>query len=177
MTQTASDAAPQEGGVLHYVLTPEDALAWERRSPRHRRRDRVALGAAVFSGIGLIKVIGGHFPDLKLLHSLPMAAALIAIPVLIVLWLQKRDQRKRAAERVPAPVGVTLEHSPQRVVERREDRKDVSGFGRSGLHEIHETATHVFLSTGRDVVILPARGFATPAAREAFVTYWREYLD
>ena len=177
MTDAATDAAPVASGVLHYVLTAEDALAWERISPRFRRRDRVALGAAVFSGIGLIKVIGGHFADIRPLHSIPAAFALIAIPVIAVLWMQRRDRLKRMAERVPAPVGVTLEHDPQRVVERREDRREATGFGRAGLDEIHETPTHIFLSTGRDVVILPARAFADEDARRAFVAHWRDCLN
>lgn len=177
MTQTEPDSAPAGSGVLHYVLTPEDAMAWEVRSPRIKRRDRVAIGAGVFAGIGLVKVIGSNMPDLPLLHSIPMAFVVIALPVLAVLWMQRRDHRKRAGQRVPRPVGVQLEYAPERVIERREDRRDVSGFGRSGLHELLETPAHVFLSTGADVVIVPARAFATPDAREAFVAYWRGHLD
>lgn len=152
-------------------------MEWERRSPRMKRRDRVALGAAVFSGIGLIKVIGGHFSELKPLHTIPMAFALMALPLVAVVWMQRRDHRKRVAERVPAPVGVRLEHSADRVVERREDRKQPLAFGNAGLHEIVETEAHVFLSTGQDVVIVPHRAFADDGARERFVAHWRAQVD
>lgn len=177
MTEAATGAAPDGSGVLHYVLTPEDAMAWEVRSPRIRRRDRVAIGAGIFAGIGLIKLIGTQMAELKVLHSLSMAVVIMGLPVLLVLWLQGRDHRKRAAERVAKPVGVQLEYSRDRVVERREDRSEVLAFGSAGLSEILETPTHVFLSTGSDVVILPARAFATPAAREAFVAHWRGHLE
>ena len=173
MTPETQGAAPVGSGVLHYVLTPEDVLAWERRSPKLRRRDRVALVAAAFAGIGLVKVIGGHMPDLHLLHSLPMAFVVIALPILAVMMMQRRDLRRRVADRVSAPVGVQLEVAPDRIVERREDRRAVVAFGVAGLREVVVGTEHVFLSTGADVVIVPFRAFATPDARAAFVAHWR----
>lgn len=177
MTAAEHGAAPIGSGVLNYVLTSEDAMAWEVRSPRIRRRDRVALGAAVFAGIGLIKVIGSNLPDLRLLHSLPMAFVLIALPVLGVKMLQRRDHRRRAAERVPAPVGVHLEYSAERIVERQENRRDVVAFGAAGLREVVEAPGHICLGNGSDVVIVPNGAFPTEAARAAFLRHWRAQLD
>lgn len=177
MTAAEPGAAPGGSGVLHYVLTPDDAMAWEVRSPRVRRRDRVALGAAVFAGIGLIKVIGSNLPDLRLLHSLPMAFVLIALPVLGVKLLQRRDHRRRAVERVPAPVAVQLEFSEERIVERREDRRDAVAFGAAGLREVVAAPGHVCLGNGKDVVIVPNGAFATEAARAAFLRHWQARLD
>jgi len=152
-------------------------MAWEVRSPRVRRRDRVAIGAGIFAGIGLVKVIGSHMAGLELLHSLPMAFVLIALPVLAVLWMQRRDHRRRVAERLTQPVGVTLEYSPERVVERREDRSDVLAVGTAGLHDVLDSPEHLFLFTGADVIIVPRRAFATPDAQAAFLEYWQAQRD
>lgn len=177
MTGPATDAAPDGGGVLHYVLTPEDAVEWERISPRIRRRNRVALGAALFAGIGLVKVIGSNLPDLRLLHSIPMAFAVIALPMLAVFWMQRRDARRQAGLRVPEPVGVVLDHSPQRIVERREGRATPLAFGAAALREVLEGPRHIFLSNGSDVVIIPFRAFAGEAERSDFLRHWRAQID
>lgn len=173
MSAAERDAAPLGSGVLHYILTPEDAMAWEVRSPWIRRRDRVALGAAVFAGIGLVKVIGSNLPDLSLLHSLPMAFVIIALPVLAVRLVQTHDRKRRVAERVPSPVGVLLDYAPRRIVERREGRSEVVAFGAAALRDVLVGPGHVFLSNGTDVVIVPDRAFASVSAREAFVRHWR----
>ncbi len=177
MTGPVDAAGPSGTGVLHYVLTPEDALAWESRSPAVRRRDRVAIAASVFAGIGLIQLIGARLPDLKALHSVPMAFVLIALPMLAVIAMQRRDRRRRVAERVAAPVGVQLEHDAGRVVERREDRRDAVAFGPQALRAVVEGPEHVFLHAGADVIIIPTRAFGTPAAREAFVRHWQAHAD
>ncbi len=152
-------------------------MAWEVRSPWIRQRDRVALGAAVFAGIGLVKVIGSNLPDLALLHSIPMAFVIIALPILAVKLMQTHDRRRRVTQRVPSPVGVVLDYSPGRIVERREGQREVVAFGRAGLRNVIDGQGHVFLSNGTDVVIVPDRAFSSAAARADFSRHWRALVD
>ncbi len=57
-----------------------DALAWERLSPAHRKRDRLALAASGFAGLGLLKMLSGHLEAVSGLHSLPSAILLMVLP-------------------------------------------------------------------------------------------------
>lgn len=162
---------------MQFTLGPGDALAWEKASPRLRRRDRVAVGAALFAGIGLVKVIGAQFEGLHWLHSLPMALALIAMPASAVMLSQRYARMLRAREQLPEPVAVTVEVGPDRVSERMEGRKAPVAIGAKSLRAVVETRGHVFLWNGTDVVILPAAAFADAAAKSAFAAAWKAKLD
>lgn len=175
-----SDARPVDRAetVLHYTLDMADALAWERLSPVHRKRDRLALAASGFAGLGLLKLLSGQLEAVSGLHSLPSAILLLVLPGLGVWLLQRRDRRKRAALRVGAQVGTRLELWPERMIEHREDRDKPLVLGGRSLRMLVETKAHVFLAAGReDVVIVPARAFATPAAKADFAAYWRAKID
>lgn len=164
--------------VLHYALDVADALAWERLSPAHRKRDRVALAASGFVGLGLLKLLSGHLQTVSGLHSLPSAILLLVSPGLGVWLLQRRDQRKRAALRVGTQIRTRLELWPERLIEHRADRRKPLVVGGRSLRMLEETKDHVFLAAGReDVVIVPARAFATPAAKADFAAYWRAKID
>lgn len=170
------DARPvnRADGVLHYTLTMDDALAWERVSPAHRKRDRLALAASGFAGLGLLKVLSGQLEAVSGLHSLPSAILLMVLPGLAALEFQRRDRKTRARGRVETPVDMRLEHWPDRMIEHREDRRAPLVLGGRSLRLLRETEDHVFLSFGReDVVILPARAFASRAAKADFAAYWR----
>lgn len=159
--------------VIHYTLDYEDALVWERASPSHRKRDKVALFAAFFAGLGLLKMLGGVMTDLATLHSLPMATLLMAAPFGMVILLQRRDLRARAQRRAGQRSGMRLEIWGDRLVEYRDDRREPLAFGALSLREVRETAGHVFLSTGSDVIIVPGRAFVSEAAKSAFAAEWQ----
>jgi hypothetical protein len=163
--------------VIHYTQDYDDALVWERASPPHRKRDRVALFAAFFAGLGLLQMLGGVMPDLAPLHSLPAAALLMVLPFALVLFLQRRDLRQRAQRRAERPTGARLEIWGDRLVEYRDDRKEPLAFGALSLREVRETEGHVFLSTGPDVMIIPTRAFINPAAKSAFAAEWQAKID
>ena len=165
----AADPAPD---VLDYTLDAGDALAWERVSPAYRKRDRLALAASLFAGLGLLKMLSGQLEDVPGLHSLPAALILMALPVLMVVLFQYRDRRQRATARAGGEM--RLEVWPDRMVEHRAYRRDPLVLGGRSLRALRETRDHVFLTFGReDVVVVPARAFATPAAKADFVTHWR----
>lgn len=160
--------------VLHYVLDAQDALAWERVSPALRKRDRLALAASLFAGLGLLKLLSGQLEAVPGLHSLPAAAILILLPALMALLFQYNDRYRRANARLRKPVVVRLDLSADRMVENREDQPSPLAWGGRSLRVLCETTDHVFLSFGReDVVIVPARAFATPAAKADFAARWR----
>lgn len=163
--------------VIHYTQDYDDALVWERASPVHRKRDKVALGAAFFAGLGLIQMLGGVMTDVAALHSIPMAVLLMALPFGLVILLQRRDLHARAQRRADQRVGARLEIWGDRLVEHRDDRKEPLAFGALSLREVRETDGHVFLSTGRDVMIVPTRAFLNPAAKSAFAAEWKAKID
>ena len=165
----SADPAPD---VFDYTLEVGDALAWERVSPAHRKRDRLALAASLFAGLGLLKMLSGQLEAVPGLHSLPAAFILMALPVLMVGLFQYRDRRQRAKARAGGET--RLEVWPDRMIEHRADRRDPLVLGGRSLRALRETRDHVFLTFGReDVVILPARAFAKPGAKADFVTHWR----
>lgn len=163
--------------VIHYTQDYDDALVWERASPAHRKRDKVALFAAFFAGLGLLQMLSGVMTDLALLHSAPMAALLMVLPFALVVLLQRRDLRARAQRRAEQRTGARLEIWGDRLVEYRDDRKEPLAFGALSLREVRETAGHVFLSTGADVMIIPTRAFLNPAAKSAFAAEWQAKID
>lgn len=163
--------------VIHYTQDYDDALVWERASPPHRKRDKVALFAALFAGLGLLQMLGGVMKDLTLLHSVPTAALLMAAPFALVILLQRRDLRQRAQRRADQRTGARLEIWGDRLVEYRDDRKEPLAFGALSLREVRETAGHVFLSTGQDVMIVPTRAFVSPEAKSAFAAEWQAKID
>lgn len=163
--------------VIHYTQDYDDALVWERASPEHRKRDKVALFAAFFAGLGLLQMLSGVMTDLAILHSAPMAAVLMALPFGLVVFLQRRDLRGRAQRRADRRTGARLEIWGDRLVEHRDDRKEPLAFGALSLREVRETEGHVFLSTGKDVMIIPTRAFLNPAAKSAFAAEWQAKID
>jgi hypothetical protein len=169
---TAAAAAALAPDVLDYTLDAGDALAWERVSPAYRKRDRLALAASLFAGLGLLKMLSGQLEDVPGLHSLPAAFILMALPVLMVGLFQYRDRRQRAKARAGSDVRVEV--WPDRLIEHRADRQEPLVLGGRSLRALRETRDHVFLTFGReDVVIVPARAFATPAAKAEFAAHWR----
>ena len=168
----AAGIAASAPDVLDYTLDAGDALAWERVSPAYRKRDRLALAASLFAGLGLLKMLSGQLEDVPGLHSLPAALILMALPVLMVVLFQYRDRRQRAKAR--AGGAMRLEVWPDRMIEHRADQREPLVLGGRSLRALRETRDHVFLTFGReDVVVVPARAFATPAAKADFVTHWR----
>jgi len=168
----ASKAADPAPDVLDYTLEAGDALAWERVSPAYRKRDRLALAASLFAGFGLLKMLSGKLEDVPGLHSLPAAFILMALPLVMVGLFQYHDRRQRAKARAGGEM--RLEVWPDRMIEHRTDRREPLVLGGRSLRALRETRDHVFLTFGReDVVILPARAFATPAAKADFATHWR----
>lgn len=173
------DAARREdadpGQVLRYRLDLPDALAWERVSPAHRRRDRLALMVSVFAGMALVQFGGSHIESASGLHSLPVALGLLILPPLLVRLLQVHDRRRRARERVGDGDGVevVLEVQRDRLVERRADRAAVLAIGARSLREVREGPGYVFLATREDVVILPARAVGGDTALREFAARWR----
>lgn len=175
--EAPATAAGQAGGkpdrIIHYTQDYSDALVWERESPTHRKRDKVALFAAFFAGLGLLKMLSGVMTDLAPLHSVPVAAVLMALPFALVILLQRRDLHQRAQRRADQRTGARLEIWGDRLVEYRDDRKEPLAFGALALREVRETEGHVFLSTGREVMIVPTRAFVNPAAKAAFAAEWQ----
>lgn len=168
----AAETAAVAPDVLDYRLEAGDALAWERVSPAYRKRDRLALAAGLFAGFGLLKMLSGKLEDVPGLHSLPAAMILMALPLLMVGLFQYRDRRQRAKARTGGEM--RLEVWPDRMIEHRGGRREPLVLGGRSLRALRETRDHVFLTFGReDVVIVPARAFATPAAKADFAARWR----
>lgn len=166
--------APQ--AVLTYQLTPADALAWERRDPAARKRNRGGLGISLMVGISLLVTVTRHLPDwLSRLHSNAIAVVILLAPFGAMLLAQRRDLRRRGAERVAAPVDVTLEIWPRRLLETRADSRKPQALGAEALRDVIETADHIFLHSRSATIIIPARAFADAKAKDDFAGYWEEF--
>lgn len=184
MAEGATDGDPPplpEGHpdrILSYMLDFPDALAWERVSHAHRKRDRAGIGAAIFAGIGLLNMAQGQLTDWSVLHSLPMAFLVLALPLGLVLLLFRQDRVKRARVLRGGPVWVRLEITGDRLVERHEGREaPVATFGARSLREVVLRRAHVFLSTGAEVIIVPERAFADAAEMTAFARDWSARME
>jgi hypothetical protein len=140
--------------VFDYTLEAGDALAWERVSPAHRKRDRLALAASLFAGFGLLQMLSGKLMDVPGLHSLPAALILMALPVLMVGLFQYRDRRQRAKARAGGEA--RLEVWPDRMIEHRADRREPLVLGGRSLRAPARDA-------GSCVPDLWARGCGDPA--------------
>lgn len=164
--------AEPASSVLDYSLDTRDALAWERVAPAQRKRDRLALAAGFFAGLGLLKMLSGQLEAVPGLHSLPAAIILICLPVAMVWLFRLRDRRQRAQARGGGKT--RLEVWADRMIEHRADRGAPLVLGGRSLRMVRQTKDHVFFSFGReDVVIVPTRAFASPAAVAAFAAHWR----
>ncbi len=165
--------------VLEYRLDLADALAWERRAPGPRKRDRMALAVGLFAGLGLLQMLSGRLETVPGLHSVPVAVGLLVLPVLLVAMVRWRDRRRRAEARIgeaEAGIGVRLEIWPDRLIEQRADRPAPLVVGARSLRHLRETGAHVFLAFGaEEVVIVPARAFATPEDKAEFAARWRAH--
>ena len=157
--------------VLQYRLDLADALEWERVSPAHRRRDRLALTLSVFTGMALVQFGGSHIEKASGLHSLPVAIGLLVLPPLLVRLLQLHDRRRRARERVGAGMDVRLEVQRDRLVLQRAE--GTVAIGARSLRDVREGPGHVFLATRDDVIILPARALGGVAGLREFAAAWQ----
>lgn len=167
----AAGAAPHK--VLRYRLSPADALAWERRDPVARKRDRVAIGGGLFAGIGLLSVTSRHLPAwLSSLHSNALALVILCLPLGLVLLFQRFDLGKRALRRVGGDTDVTLELWDRRISERRADGAAPLVLGAQSVRGVIETAGHVFVTSRSGTVIVPATAFADSAAKAEFAAHW-----
>lgn len=173
MALASVDGPAETDVVLDYVLGPRDALAWERVDPAARRRDRLALMAALLAGFGLLSVLHGVAEGWRGLHSVPGAMVVLLVPVVAVRALSWREARRRALARLAAEVAVRLEIGAGRIVERRADRAAVLTLGLRALRLLRETGEHLFLSDGREVVILPLRALGDVTMRRATVARLR----
>lgn len=161
--------------VMTYRLTPQDALAWERRDPVARKRNRVAIGGALFGGAGLLSVTARHLPAwLSNLHSNALAVLILCLPLGLVLLMQRRDLVQRARQRVPAPVDVRLEVWDRRISEHRADRGDALVLGAQAMREVIETDGHIFLTARNGTVIVPAGAFGDARAKDEFAGHWEK---
>lgn len=178
---TGGDPSPVPEGrapdlVLDYVLEPADALAWERRDPRYRRRNRAAYSAAGLSGMYLLNTASHLLLDLHILHSLPMAFVVLAAPAALVRVLLRHDLTKRARTRLAGAVQVRLEVTGDRLAEWRAGQAKPVALGARALRVVMATGGHVFLSTGGEVVIVPRRAFASDTEMARFAQDWENRL-
>ncbi len=161
--------------VMTYRLTTQDAVAWERRDPVARKRNRVAIGGAIFGGMGLLSVTARHLPVwLSNLHSNALAVLILCMPLGLVLFMQRRDLMQRAQARVPAPVDVTLEIWDRRLSEHRADRGEALVLGAQAVREVIETDAHIFLTARNGTVIVPAAAFADARTKDDFAGHWEK---
>lgn len=161
--------------VMTYRLTPADALAWERRDPQIRKRNRVAIGSALFAGLGLLSVTVRHLPAwLSSLHSNALAVLILCLPLGLVLAFQRVELHKRARLRVAEPVDVRLDVWDRRLAEHRADRGEPLVLGVQALRGVIETDAHVFLYARGGTVIVPATAFADARAKDDFAGHWEQ---
>ena len=161
--------------VMTYRLTPADALAWERRDPQIRKRNRVAIGSALFAGLGLLSVTVRHLPAwLSSLHSNALAVLILCLPLGLVLAFQRVELHKRARLRVAEPVDVRLDVWDRRLAEHRADRGEPLVLGVQALRSVIETDAHVFLYARGGTVIVPATAFADARAKDDFAGHWEQ---
>lgn len=170
------EAVPPES-VLTYELGPADARAWEKRDPAVRKRNRAGLGVSLMVGISLLVTVTQHLPDwLSQLHSNAIAVAILLLPFGGVLLSQRRDLARRSAERLPAPVKVTLEIWPRRLSEQRADKREPLVLGAESLREVIETDRHIFLTARSGTIIVPATAFPSAKAKDTFAGYWEDFV-
>ncbi len=159
--------------VLHYQLDARDALAWERLNPQGRKLRRMGIGRGLVGGMGLLTLSSRVLPaSVPALHSSAVAGALFALPLGLLMLMQRLALRRHVREAMPEPVGVRLELWKRRIAEHRSDRAAPLVLGAASVREVIETDRHVFVHASSGTIIVPATAFADAAAKRAFAAYW-----
>ncbi|WP_323042807.1 hypothetical protein [Gemmobacter sp.] len=159
---------PQQ--VLHYRLTPADALAWERR-PMELTGWRKLGFFAPWVVLGMGWGVAEPLPGL-LARSAVAGGAAIAV-WLAVRLIVARARRRRALARVPAPLDMMCEvwgdHLEARPVTGAQPPTTIAP---EAIRQVLATPDRLFLDAAPALLILPRTAFATPEDMAAFAAHW-----
>lgn len=144
--------------IYEYTLTPADALAYERL-PRPFRGWRFYVLALWLASSGLLLALlpeswvgpeGGW-------RFWLIGVGLLGVAGAIALGFMALLMRWRAQRRVPAPITMRVEQWAEHFVIEAGGRSRSLAFG--DIVGTGATATHLFIVTPRDLLILPAHLF------------------
>lgn len=157
--------------LLHYRLTPADALAWEMLPTEARGWVKLALFAPwIMLGLGWGAIDG---------HDLPFwqHAALASAPALAV-WalsqaLMARGRQRRALARIPAPLDMVCEvwgdHLSAHAVGHPQAALILAP---ETIRQVVLTPDRLFLDAASSLLILPRAAFAGAEDMAAFAAHW-----
>lgn len=143
---------------LHYTVSAEDALVYERL-PREFRGAQTVLfyvwmGLAGFPLAALPESIAGPFFGWRFALC---GAALLAVQYLIYRVVRDLLRRNRARFRYPKPVAATLQQAEDHLVVTEAGKRRTIPF--TGISMLLPGPTHLFIAVGQDLVIVPASAF------------------
>ncbi|MES2844413.1 MAG: hypothetical protein V4804_04500 [Pseudomonadota bacterium] len=161
--------------VLTYDLTADDLAAWVRRSRRAKKRVRQSCFAAFLMSAALLRFAGGRVTMLAGVGSgakTALIVGLLVLPVLLTYANQMRGIRSGAVDDLPHPVTARLEIDQDRLREYRADRTVPVTVSPKLVHRVLLTKGHLFIESGSNVVILPARAFPDRTAMRTLADDW-----
>jgi hypothetical protein len=161
--------------VLTYDLAANDLAAWVRRSRRGKKRIRQSCFAAFMMSAAFLRYSGGRVPMLAGLGSVAktaLIAGLLILPALLTYANQVRGIRSGAVDDLPQPVTARLEIDQDQLREYRADRTVPVTVTPKLVHRVLLTKGHLFIESGSNVVILPARAFPDRTAMRKLADDW-----
>lgn len=156
--------------VLHYRLTPVDALAWEYR-PMDLTGWRKLGFFAPWAVLGMGWAVAEPLPGLVARSAVAGGAAIATW--LAVRLIVTRAQRRRVQASVPAPVDMTCQVWGDHL-----DARPVTGnaapilIAPETIRQVLLTPDRLFLDAAHALLILPRAAFADANDMAAFAARW-----
>ena len=149
--------------TYRYTLTWQDALAYERLPREMPGLQKITLYIWLgIAGILLVALPPEVVGDVNTPRFWLSGAALVIIQYLIFWVLRGITRLNRARYRYSAPTEIVLTQWPDHLVVEQNGKVTTVPF--EDISVLLPTATHLFIATGHDLIIVPALAFPQGAA-------------
>lgn len=156
--------------VLHYRLTPADALAWERL-PREVQGWRKLGFFAPWMVLGMAWALSEPLPGLLARGALAGGAGIAAW--LVTSGMVARTQRRRARQRISAPTDMRCTIWADRLEIGASTAGETPAIlTPDSIRQVIPTPERLFIDAVPALLILPRAAFDDAAQMAAFAAHW-----